>query len=252
VRLPAQATIEQATRRFLETLRKPGDAAEPTMASSLYRMLFPNLTFTSSVDDLVVVPDGILHYLPFEVLREPSGKRLLERLTLEYAPSASSFAVIAARGAAAAPAFSKVLAIGNPLINSSAPAERRAANVEYISMLKPLPFTGTEMHGIAGVFGASAEVLEGPEATETALHQADLTGVSVLHFATHGLLDEARPERSGLVLTASPPADDGLLQMREVYDLKLRDALVTLSACETALGANVRGDRWTTGQPASS
>jgi CHAT domain-containing protein len=70
----------------------------------------------------------------------------------------------------------------------------------------------------------------------------DLTSFAILHFATHGLIDERRPERSGLVLTAQPAGDDGILQMREVYRWRLRGALVTLSACDTALGVHVRGE----------
>jgi CHAT domain-containing protein len=242
VRLPAQAEIEQATRRFLESVRKANDPAEPELASRLFRVLLPDLTFAANVDDLIVVPDGILHYLPFEVLRDSAGHRLLERFTVEYAPSASSFAVIADRGAASPSTFAGVIAIGNPLIKGAATAASRDANIEYVSMLKPLPFTGTEVRGIARVFGSTARVFEGPNATEAVLYQTDLSAVSILHFATHGLLDESKPERSGLVLTSSSPSDDGILQMREVYGLKLRDALVTLSACETALGANVRGE----------
>jgi CHAT domain-containing protein len=63
-----------------------------------------------------------------------------------------------------------------------------------------------------------------------------------VHFATHGLIDEERPERSGLVLTANPPIDDGLLQTRDIHGLRLDADLVTLSACETALGQNVTGE----------
>src|SRR5207237_1019980 len=66
--------------------------------------------------------------------------------------------------------------------------------------------------------------------------------VRILHFATHGLIDEIRPERSALALTASPPGDDGLLQTREIYALPLHADLVTLSACQTALGRNVTGE----------
>ena len=51
-----------------------------------------------------------------------------------------------------------------------------------------------------------------------------------------------QPERSGLLLTAGPSGDDGLLQTRDIYSLHLDADLVTLSACETALGQNVTGD----------
>jgi CHAT domain-containing protein len=56
------------------------------------------------------------------------------------------------------------------------------------------------------------------------------------------LIDEEMPERSGLALTAAPPGSDGILQMREIYNLHLNASLVTLSACQTALGRAVTGE----------
>jgi tetratricopeptide (TPR) repeat protein len=241
VRLPPEPEIEKATREYLQSVSQPGVPAEPALAASLFRLLFPDLSVSPGIDDLIVIPDGILHDLPFESLRDPSGHRLVERYGIEYSPSASSFAVIAGRAVARDRLSSRVLAIGNPVINGREPASNRDG-LESVSMLKPVPFTGTELRAIKRLYGRSARVLEGPDATELELREADLSSVSILHFATHGLIDEAQPERSGLVLTARPPGDDGILQMREVYDLRLRDALVTLSACDTALGANVRGE----------
>jgi CHAT domain-containing protein len=89
---------------------------------------------------------------------------------------------------------------------------------------------------------AGPAILDGARATEERLQRMDLSGAAILHFATHGVIDEVHPERSGLALTAAPPGGDGLLQMREIYRLKLRAALVTLSACETALGKDVTGE----------
>jgi len=241
VRLPPESEIEKATREYLQSVSHPGVLAEPALAASLFRLLLPDLSVSPGIDDLIVIPDGILHDLPFESLRDPSGHRLVERYGVEYSPSASSFAVIASRGIARDRLSSRVLAIGNPVINGRERASNRDG-LESVSMLKPVPFTGTELRAIARLYGRSARVLEGPDATELKLREADLSSVSILHFATHGLIDEAQPERSGLVLTARPPSDDGIFQMREVYQLRLRDALVTLSACDTALGANVRGE----------
>jgi CHAT domain-containing protein len=66
----------------------------------------------------------------------------------------------------------------------------------------------------------------------------------VLHFATHGLLDAARPQFSGLALSLGlgQERDDGFLQVDEVFNLRLGDPLVMLSACETGLGELKRGD----------
>src|SRR5262249_32912238 len=150
------------------------------------------------VDDLVLVPDGILYDLPFESLIDSSGHRLVERFAFEYAPSASSFALITKRSSSTR-SPSGVLAIGNPLITGRGRAERRDSNVEAVGMLKPLPFTGVELRQIAELYGQSARLLEGADATETALGESGLSSVAILHFATHGLIDEREPDRSGLL-----------------------------------------------------
>ncbi|HEX9368518.1 MAG TPA: CHAT domain-containing protein [Vicinamibacterales bacterium] len=238
VTLPAQATIETAVRAYLKSV---GGAGEPDSAATLYRLLLQDAHVPPGVDTLAVIPHGILFDLPLEALRGPDGVRVIERYDIQYAPSASSFALLASRGAGARRTPS-VLAVGNPLVTGSKGAPTRDVGVEHLSLLRPLPFTGTELRAIAEVYGPAARILEGAGATERALRDADLSALTILHFATHGLIDESHPERSGLVLTALPPADDGVLQVREVYGLRLHEALVTLSACETALGTNVRGE----------
>jgi CHAT domain-containing protein len=105
-----------------------------------------------------------------------------------------------------------------------------------------LPYSGQELHTIAGLFGRRARVLEGDLATEGQVRDGVAGGARMLHFATRGVIDESRPDRSGLVLTPRPPVEDGLLQMREVYGMRMDADLVTLSACQTALGRNVTGE----------
>jgi CHAT domain-containing protein len=68
-----------------------------------------------------------------------------------------------------------------------------------------------------------------------------LADAAVLHFATHGLVDDQHPERSALALTPAA-GSDGLLQVREIYGLRLNAVLVTLSACKTAAGKEVTGE----------
>jgi CHAT domain-containing protein len=234
VALQPQAAIETAVRAYLKIVSRAGSAGESEEAKSLYRLLLPDdASLPAGVDTLIVIPHGILYALPFEPLLDSGGRRLIERYEVRYAPSASSLALLALDAATAREP--SVLAIGNPVVGGSSGAPTRQVGVEHLSLLRPLPYTGTEMRAIAGVYGDAARVLEGADATEIALRDADLRSISILHFATHGLIDEGHPERSGLVLSARPPADDGLLQVRELYALRLREALVTLSACETAL-----------------
>jgi CHAT domain-containing protein len=112
-----------------------------------------------------------------------------------------------------------------------------------------LPGTRREARMIAGLLGAKQSLLLlGPDASERKLFEASKTGklkqCRYVHLATHGFADSDRPEFSGLAL-ARVPADkdyDGVLQMREVFQLKLDADLVVLSACQTGLGKNLSGE----------
>jgi CHAT domain-containing protein len=135
-----------------------------------------------------------------------------------------------------------LVTVANPIVTAATTAATRPADLEHLDLLAPLPSTADEARDIARLFAGSAAVLEGARATRAELERSGFAHARILHFATHGLIDEERPERSGLVLTADPPRDDGLLQMRQIYGLHLDAQLVTLSACDTALGQNVTGE----------
>jgi CHAT domain-containing protein len=101
------------------------------------------------------------------------------------------------------------------------------------------------VEALAELFGAShAEVHVGSAASETAVKSsADLTKTRFLHFASHGVIDTLNPSYSHIVLAPDPAAgQDGLLHVFEIFDLRLNADLVVLSACETALGKEVRGE----------
>jgi CHAT domain-containing protein len=83
------------------------------------------------------------------------------------------------------------------------------------------------------------------EASKSTATSADLSQYRYVHFATHGKLDAEKPEYTGLVLSLSDPTGrpvDGFLAVREVYNLKLPAEMVVLSACQTALGKQIRGE----------
>lgn len=112
-----------------------------------------------------------------------------------------------------------------------------------------LPYTGVEVQEIASLYSKSADVLLRDAAREEAIKQKDLTKYRIIHFATHGVVDEDFPQRSGVVLSLVNPdgtkdedGEDGFLQMSEIFNLRLDADLVTLSACQTGLGKNVRGE----------
>src|SRR5207247_726121 len=139
-------------------------------------------------------------------------------------------------------ATTTLVAVGNPVVHGGAAARTRQVDLSHVDLLTPLPYSADEISAIADLFQPGVRVLESTHATEGELRTIGIDRARMLHFATHGLIDEIHPDRSGLVLTANPPRDDGLLQTREIYGLQLHADLVTLSACQTALGQHVTGE----------
>jgi CHAT domain-containing protein len=139
-----------------------------------------------------------------------------------------------------------LLAIGDPVFGEEEEeAEEPSDGGGPRGGLDPLPFTREEVETISQFFDPSrVTVLLGQDARESRLTEPGfLADYDIIHFATHGLIDERRPERSKLALSfPKDPTEDGYLQASEIYRLDLGADLVVLSACETGLGRMVRGE----------
>jgi CHAT domain-containing protein/tetratricopeptide (TPR) repeat protein len=168
---------------------------------------------------VVVVPHGMLHYLPFQALRTPEGKYLVESYTLSYLPSASvlKYAREKNRGN-----HKDLFAVANPATD-----------------LSPLPAAEVEAHEVSALFGKK-EVLLGRAATKTKV-KSDGPLYDLLLFSTHGEMIEADPLKSNLRFTPTQ-LDDGKLTVSEIFDMDVKANLVTLSACETGLARGTKGD----------
>ena len=111
--------------------------------------------------------------------------------------------------------------------------------------LAPLPATRVEVASLSRLFEGSATTYLGADATES--RAKAIKSARYLHFATHGLLDPRAPLNSALALSLPAQRRDGeengLLQAWEIFEqVRLDTDLVTLSACETALGAELAGE----------
>jgi CHAT domain-containing protein len=137
------------------------------------------------------------------------------------------------RPAAAPHRARRLLALGDP--RSGAPPTV-ALPAERSDELGPLPEARREVHELAELYGDDAVALVGEQATERAFKER-AEAATVLHLATHGLLEDRAPLYSALLLAAHEgDGEDGLLEVREIAELRLGARLAVLSACETAGG----------------
>ena len=211
-------------------------------SATLYRaLLAPARAALQRARHVVIVPDGRLWELPFQALRPEGGRHLIEDLAVSYAPSLSVLRDMRAQRPGAR-AGAELLVLGNPALGNG--AERLAGSVLMSDALTPLPEAETQVREIARLYAAAGTKLRvGSEARESAI-KAEAARYRVLHFATHGVLDDRSPLYSELVLAAPDEGDrdDGLLEAREIMELDLRSDLAVLSACDTGRGQARAGE----------
>ncbi len=132
------------------------------------------------------------------------------------------------------------------LASSSPALERAIRSVNGDGALRRLLFSRDEAEAILTVAPQSLGLKALDFQANRRLAMSDeLSQYRVIHFATHGLLDSKHPELSGLVLSLVDEAgrpQDGFLRLHEIYNLRLNADLVVLSACQTGLGKEVRGE----------
>lgn len=206
------------------------DLAFAATSRQLYSALFGDIDAQlGDVRRLVIVPDNALWSVPFQALTTPRGRYLVEERALSYAPSLSALAALRARSDARPDRAAMLVALGDPHdAGTPASAVRGPATGQ-------LPEARREVQALGRLYGGRSTVLVGPDATEASL-RAVASNASVLHIASHGILDDKGPMFSHLRL-APNRGDDGRLEAWELADLELNADLVVLSACETARGA---------------
>lgn len=206
-----------------------GEAAWRAPLRRLYRLLVlpvQDAGFLRGRRRLIVVPHAELHFLPFAALMPPGegDHFLVENVAVLTAPSASLWLRLTRRAVSAAGAV-LALAPHRDVLRAS----RR------------------EVDAIADIYGTSTTVLRDAAATREAF-EAGAPASSVIHLATLGVLNKQNPLFSFVELSPRG-ADDGRLTVAEVLALRLHARLVSLSACQTALGSGAladvpAGDEW--------
>ena len=225
-------------------LLQRSDGLDAASAARLYEeLLAPAIRdLPPGIQKLVVVPDGPLHNLPFDALRSGrDGSAVATRFEISVVPSATLWRHWRTNAKRSATGTS--LAFADPSIGAMRgpdAVERNAALDRGLSS-GPLPYARRESSALVRYLG-NVEALVGERASERALKDRDLRQYDIVHFAVHAIADEARPERSAVLLAPGGRTEDGLLQAREIQGLNLAGRTVVLSACQTASGTVLSGE----------
>ncbi len=239
--LPQLADLEPRIAMLLALLERR-DGSEEAAARVVHENVLAEAvaSLPLSVDHLILVPDGLLHLVPFAALRDAGGDLLGDRYELSEIPSVTVWRRL--RRLEDPRPGAGVLAVIDPLAGA-APAEESGLRTwlpRGATGLGPLRFARREGRAIRRSFGTGCRLLEGAGASEGSV-RAEARGSKLIHFATHALIDSRSPERSAVVL-ARGRDDDGLLSGAEIAALSLPGPLVVLSTCESAGGPLLRGE----------
>ena len=220
--------------------RKLAEAFAALMPASIWEK-------TRKSNEVILIPDGALHALPFEALvvsstdaGEPLRYWLDAGPTIRYAASLSLLAHLADAPAEAQAGGTFLLTVSDP----AAPPGQEARSIR-------LPGSAAESAQVAAAVRAALPAagitsLTGVEAAEPRV-RAELPRARFIHMATHGTVDRRRSDLFAalqLAPAAGPalPETDGSLQLFEIYELRLRCDLAVLSACATQYGRQMEGE----------
>lgn len=212
--------LEEDVADFRDALKRRRRSANE-LGEALYDRLLKPMATGLQGKDLLIVPYGSLHYLPFAALRG-EGKFLIEGRALRFLPSAALAGLL--RNPQTTP-IQKLLVLGNPDLG------------------KPeldLPSAQVEAQSLYQKFSSRSELFVRRAASETLVKQRG-GEFSHIHLASHGEFSADNPLGSRLKLAADTN-NDGMLTVDEIYALQLQAQMVVLSACETGLGQVTSGD----------
>lgn len=271
-KLPAREAVGVAAREFYVALTdqtaKDKTAAIDRSKQLSRQILHPVSAEIAFFKTLVIIADGSLQLVPFSALTLSTNEAyepLAAKMEIVNAPSFSSFALLLENKASRLIKPHRSLAIfADPIFQHDderiAQAKRGRSRVQTndaasklaqtlsdfgVQQLARLPFSGIEAREIAKFDTNGPVLVVGGNASRQNFLRGDYSSFRILHFATHGFLNQQNPDLSGLVFSLfdeNGRSQNGFLRVIDVYSLRLNADIVVLSACQTALGKDVDGE----------
>jgi CHAT domain-containing protein len=219
VSLGSREQIEKLVASYLKAVKAKLPAVQE--AHSLYDALLRPIRETSQKASFIIVPDGQLHLVPFDGLKDATGRYVVETRTVVYSPSANSFYLLAEQKRPEQDRKA-LLAIGG-VPYSRSPMNRTGLTRGFNrGGFADLPSSADEVQIAAAAFPRQkVDLLMGASATEAAFKAASLNEYRVIHLAVHAFADSTFPDRAALVLLSDPAAgEDGFLQASEIAQMR--------------------------------
>jgi CHAT domain-containing protein len=274
--LPKRADIETTAVAFRTAVTSPIQRDIPPKiaeaSANLGKLILQPAASQLGNKRLLIVPDGVLHYTPFPALTLPptAGQNtnvpLIAEPEIITLPSASSLAILRQNYGDRKPPRQTLAILADPVFspdnerikgkitrettekleanNLGLNRSLRASGIEWSP--KRLPFTRRESQTISSLFpSASSRQIFDFDASRTTATDGNLVNYQIIHLATHGLTNGKNPELSGMVMSMVDDKGNivnGFLRLTDIFNLKLAANLVVLSACQSGMGQNVKGE----------
>jgi CHAT domain-containing protein/tetratricopeptide (TPR) repeat protein len=273
-KLPPKSVINQTVREFYVALTDRAAKTDKTIlekSQSLSReILAPIADDLQTSKQIVVIADGALQLIPFAALTfapDAPFEPLAAKVEIVNAPSFASLVYLRENKTSRPKSDAKLLAVfadpifqddderftfnkpsdpGTPVKPKEVPDNLAKVLRDFgLDRLARLPFSGIEAREIGKFAPEQTFLALGADASRQTFLRGDFNSYRIIHFATHGFLNQQNPELSGLVLSLydeKRAAQNGFLRVIDLYSLRLSADLVVLSACQTALGKEIDGE----------
>ncbi|WP_341528676.1 CHAT domain-containing protein [Nostoc sp. UHCC 0302] len=268
--LPKRADIEASVQKFRQAITTPYLKNSPSI-NALSQLILAPVAQQLGKKRLVIVSDGALQYVPFAALTTSiSQGSNYEPLLLNHEiitlPSASTVAILRREHKERKSAPKTLVVLADAIFSSDderlqgkvqvSRAPESGSNLDSLTLTRSakdsninferLPFTRQEAEQILSLVSPSDRKQAFDfTASRTTASSKDLSQYRIIHFATHGILNSKHPELSGVVLSLFDDKgmpQNGFLRLHDIFNLNLQAELVVLSACQTGLGEEVKGE----------